>query len=112
MAKTLFKNYSYQLDKNERKILSTFCRTILKQMASDERFFADLKSFNSIIDKLNDGNDEIKLTKDEKTKLVFRLKENVDYMKKRANKGFFIKRWFYKSAYSQYDNLLNNHFID
>ena len=112
MAKPLFKNYIYQLDKNERKILSTFCRTMLKQMATDERFFSDLKSFNSIIDKLNEGNDEIKLTKDEKTKLVFRLKENVDHMKKQASKGFFIRRWFYKSAYSQYDNLLQNHFID
>ncbi|MFA7227960.1 MAG: hypothetical protein WC061_02910 [Melioribacteraceae bacterium] len=112
MAKPLFKNYSYQLDQNERKILTTFCKTILKQMTSDERFFADLKSFNSVIDKLNAGTDEIKLTKDEKTKLVFRLKENVDHMKKQAGKGFFLKRWFYKSAYSQYDKLLQNHFTD
>jgi hypothetical protein len=112
MAKPLFKNYSFQLDKNERKILTTFCKTMLKQMTADERFYADLKSFNSIIDKLNEGSDEIKLTKDEKTKLVFRLKENVDHMKKQASKGFFIRRWFYKSAYSQYDKLLQNHFID
>ncbi len=112
MAKPLFKNYAYTLDKNERKILTTFCKTMLKQMAADERFFADIKSFNSVIDKLNEGNDEIKFTKDEKTKLVFRLKENVDHMKKQAAKGFFLKRWFYKSAYSQYDNLLQKHFID
>jgi hypothetical protein len=112
MAKPLFKNYTYELDKNERKILTTFCKTILKQMTSDERFFADLKSFNSIIEKLNSETDEIKLTKDEKTKLVFRLKENVDHMKKQSAKGFFLKRWFYKSAYSQYDKLLQNHFTD
>jgi hypothetical protein len=112
MAKPFFKNYSFTLDKNERKILSTFCKTMLKQMGSDERFYADIKSFNSIIDKLNEGNDEIKLTKDEKTKLVFRLKENVDHMKKQAAKAFFLTRWFYKSAYSQYDNLLQNYFMD
>jgi hypothetical protein len=112
MAKPLFKNYAYTLDKNERNILTTFCKTMLKQMEADERFYADIKSFNSIIDKLNEGNDEIKLTKDEKTKLVFRLKENVDHMKKQAEKGFFLKRWFYKSAYSQYDKLLQNYFMD
>lgn len=112
MAKSLFKNYTFQLDKNERKVLSTFCKTMLKQMETDERFFGDMKSFNSIIDKIHEGNDEIKLTKDEKTKLVFRLKENVDHMKKQASKGFFIRRWFYKSAYSQYDKLLKNHFTD
>jgi hypothetical protein len=112
MAKPLFKNYAYQLDSNEKKVLTTFCKTMLKQMTSDERFFSDVKSFNSIIDKLNEGSDEVKFTKDEKTKLVFRLKENVDHMKKQASKGFFLKRWFYKSAYTQYDNILKNHFTE
>jgi hypothetical protein len=112
MAKPLFKNYTYQFDKNERKILLTFCKTITKQMAADEKFYTDVKSFNSIIDKLNDPNDEVKFTKDEKTKLVFRLKENIEHMKKQINKGFFIKRWFIKSIYNQYNNLLENHFKD
>jgi hypothetical protein len=112
MAKPLFKNYTYQLDSNERKVLSTFCKTMIKQMAADERFFPDIKSFNSILDKLNEDNDELKFTKDEKTKLVFRLKENVDHMKKQASKGFFLKRWFYKSAYVQYDKLLQEHFTE
>jgi len=113
MAKSLFKNYSYQFDKNEKKILVTFCKTMLKQMNSDERFYTDIRSFNSIIDKLNDSSaEEIKLTKDEKTKLVFRLKENVDHMKKQVSKGFFLKRWLYKSAFAQYENLLINHFTD
>jgi hypothetical protein len=112
MAKSLFKNYTYQFDKNERKILLTFCKTIMKQMAADEKFFMDVKTFNSIIDKLNDPNDEVKFTKDEKTKLVFRLKENVTHMSKQINKGFFIKRWFYKSVYNQYNNMLENHFKD
>ncbi len=112
MAKPLFKNYSFTFDKNERKILLTFCKSIMKQMASEEKFFADVKSFNSIIDKLNDPTDEVKLTKDEKTKLVFRLKENVEHMGKEVKKGFFIKRWFYKSILNQYKSLLENHFND
>jgi len=112
MAKPLFKNYVYELDKNEKKILTTFCKTMLKQMTTDERFFADIKSFNSIIEKINEASAEVKFTKDEKTKLVFRLKENVEHMKKLSSKGFFLKRWFYKSAYSQYNKLLQTHFND
>jgi DNA-binding MltR family transcriptional regulator len=84
----------------------------MKQMTADEKFFADIKSFTSIIDKLNDPNDEIKFTKDEKTKLTFRLKENVDHMRKQVKKGFFIKRWFYKSILNQYNSILENHFKD
>jgi len=113
MTKFRLNNYSYQFDKNEKKILITFCKTMLKQMSTDERFYTDIRSFKSIIDKLNDpSNEEIKLTKDEKTKVVFRLKENVDHMKKQVNKGFFLKRWLYKSAFGQYENLLKNHFTD
>jgi hypothetical protein len=63
-------------------------------MSADERFYTDLRTFNSIIDKINDPTDEIKLTKDEKTKLVFRIKENVDHMKKQITKGFFLNDGF------------------
>lgn len=112
MAKPLFKNYSYQFDKNERKVLTTFCKTLLKQISGDEKFYAEVRSFNSILEKLNDVSDEVKLTKDEKTRLVFNLKNNIGQMKKQASKGFFLTRWFYKSAYTQYSNLLENHFSD
>lgn len=112
MAKPLFKNYSFQFTSNEKKILLQFCKTLQKQMSADERFYTDLRSFNSIIEKLNDPSDEIKLTKDEKTKLVFRLKENINHMKKKISKGFFLTRWFYKSVYNQYNNLFENHFTN
>ena len=110
MAKPLFKNYSYQFDKNERKLLVNFCKSIIKQMSGDERFYNDLRTFNSIIEKLNDPSEEIKLTKDEKTKLVFRLKENADHLGKQLKNAWFIKRWLYKSVFVQYDSLLQNHF--
>ncbi len=111
MAKPLFKNYSYTFDKNERKLLQNFSKSILKQMSTDDKFYQDVRSFTTIKEKLSvDG--EIKLTKEEKTKLVFRLKENTENMKKEMNKGFFIRRWIYKSAYKQYKNILSTHFSD
>lgn len=112
MAKPLFKNYTYTFDKNEKKLLLNFCKSMLKQMMGDEKFFQDIRSINSLIEKLNSGEPEVKLTKEEKTKLVFRMKENAENMKKEMKKGFFIRRWIYKSAYNQFNNLLNNHFID
>ncbi len=112
MAKPLFKNYNYQFDKNEKKILVTFCKSLLKQTASDEKFYAEVRSFNAIIDKLNTSFKDIKFTKDEKTKLVFNLNNNVAELKKRASKSFFITRWFYKSAYKQYESILQKHFTN
>lgn len=110
MAKSLFKNYSFSFDKNEKKILINFCKTILKQMESDDRFYNDIRSFKSIMDKLNSSEEEIKLTKDERTKLVLHLNENVKHMQKQIQKSGFIKRWLYKSAYNQYNLLLQTHF--
>ncbi len=112
MAKPLFKNYSFSFNKNEKKLLLNFCKTLLKQMSTDEKFYTDLRSFNSIVDKLNSSDEEIKFTKEEKTKLAFRLKENIDHTKKLMSKGFFIKRWLYKSVHAQYKNLLETHFTD
>ncbi|MEW6702684.1 MAG: hypothetical protein AB1298_08180 [Bacteroidota bacterium] len=112
MAKSLFKNYTYQFDSNEKKVLTTFCKTILKQMAADERFYQDVRSFNSIVDKLNGNANEVKFTKEEKTKLIFNLNNNISELKKRAGKGFFFIRWFYKSAYKQYNNILQKHFTN
>jgi len=110
MAKQLFKNYSFQFDKNEKKILLSFCKSLMKQMSSDERFFNDVKSFNSIIEKLNTNDEEIKFTKDERTKLVARLKENKDHLHKELKKAGFIRRWLLKSVYAQYSSLIENHF--
>lgn len=112
MAKPLFKNYTYEFDKNDKKFLLSFCKTILKQISADEKFFSDVRSFNSIVDKLNTPEYEIKFTKEEKTKLVFRLKENVDHLENQIKKSGFLKRWLYKSAYKQYNSLLEKYFND
>ncbi|MEG8946848.1 hypothetical protein [Rosettibacter firmus] len=112
MAKQLFKNYTYHFNKNEKKLLETFCKTLLKQISGDEKFYGDIRAFNSILDKLSESTEEIKFTKEEKTKLVFRLKENVEHLEKQIKKSGFIKRWLLKSVYTQYKNLLENHFTD
>lgn len=110
MAKPLFKNYTFEFDKNEKKFLLSFCKTILKQISADDKFYADVRSFNSIVDKLNTPDYEIKFTKEEKTKLGFRLKENVDHLEKQIKSSGFLKRWLYRSAYNQYKVLLDKYF--
>lgn len=110
--KKLFSNYNFDFDKNERKLLKTFCGQVLKQVSGDSKFFAEEKAFNSIINKLNSADETIKLTKDEKIRLTHQLKQNVDFIKKQMNKGWLFKKWLYKSLYNQYNNLLEKHFRD
>ncbi|MBU2494470.1 MAG: hypothetical protein KJ571_17740 [Bacteroidetes bacterium] len=110
MKRQLFKNYSYQFDKNERKLITTFCKQVVGQMNGDERFYGDIRAYNSIIEKLNSGAEEVKLTKEEKTKLVLQLKENIKHIRKTMEKSWFIKRWLYKSMLGQYINILSTHF--
>ncbi len=43
--KKLFSNYNFEFDKNERKLLKTFCGQVLKQVSGDSKFFAEEKSF-------------------------------------------------------------------
>lgn len=111
MAKPLFKNYSFEFDKNEKKILLNFCKQALKQVTGDPKFANEQRVFNSLSDKLSaDG--IVKLTKDEKTKLTLQLKENLKHLQVHMKKGFFIKRWLFKSMYNQYNNLYVKHFED
>ncbi len=110
MKKKLFKNYSFEFDKNEIKVLSSFCKQVINQMQGDEKFQPDIRVFNSIIEKLSNSLDEIKLTKDEKTKLVLQLKENVKYIQTQIKKSWIFKKWLYRSMYNQYNNILITHF--
>lgn len=112
MAKKLFKNYNYSFDSNERKLLSTFCKQILNQVSSDDKLYREAKVFQSISDKLKEGNEEIKLTKDESTKLSLYLKENSKNIEKQIDKSWFIKKWLLKSMHKQYTSILVNHFSD
>ena len=108
--KKLFQNYKYEFTKNEKKLLGSFCKQSLKQMGGDNQYFAETKAFNSILTKINSGDETIKLTKDEKTRLTFQMQQNVDHIQKQMNNSWFIKKWIMSSLYNQYNNLLNTHF--
>ena len=110
--KKLFTNYNFEFEKNEKKLLTTFCKQALKQMGSDNKYFAEVKAFNSILEKLNGNQNPVKLTKDEKIRLSQQIKQNMDYIGKQASKGFFLKRWLMKSLHKQYQSLYENHFKD
>ena len=110
--KKLFTNYNFEFDKNEKKLLTTFCKQTLKQIEGDNKFFAETRAFNSIIDKLNSNAETIKFTKDERTRLLHQLEENTKFLKSQVKKSWFLKKWLYKSMLNQYENILNVHFKD
>ena len=112
MKKKLFQNYNFEFDKNEKKLLSSFCKQALKQFSTDDKFFNDARAFNSIVEKLQSNSGEIKFTKDEKTRLALHLRQNMDYIGKQAVKSWFLKKWLMKSLHKQYSSLITNHFTD
>lgn len=110
--KTLFKNYNFSFDKNDAKIISTFCKQAIKQMSADERFIPDIKAYQSIIKKIEEDFSNVKLTKDEKFRLVKQLQENIKHYKKEISKSWFLKKWLYKSMLKQYELILSKYFED
>ena len=108
--KKLFTNYNFDFDKNERKLISSFCKQALRQLGDDSQHYGEIKAFNSVIEKLNTDSETVKLTKDEKIRLSNNLKQNMDYIKKQMDKSWFIKKWLMKSLYNQYSSLYQNHF--
>ncbi|MGB5287456.1 MAG: hypothetical protein WBN42_03130 [Ignavibacteriaceae bacterium] len=108
--KKLFANYNFEFDKNEKKLISTFCKQALKQLGNDNQHFGEIKAFNSVIEKINSDTETVKLTKDEKIRLSNNLKQNIDYIKKQMDKSWFLKKWLMKSLYNQYSSLYQNHF--
>ncbi len=108
--KKLFTNYNFDFEKNEKKLLSTFCKQTLKQVQGDNKFFAEEKAFNSILAKLNGNEETVKFTRDERTRLKFQLERNVDFIGKEMKKSWFIKRWLYKSMLKQYENIIEKYF--
>ncbi|MEE9431609.1 MAG: hypothetical protein V3V16_11240 [Melioribacteraceae bacterium] len=106
MKRKLFKNYEFEFDTNQKKVLTSFAKQSSKQMATDDRLVKEVRLFDSIIEKLETSEDKIKFTKDEKTKLVFQLKENIKHLQKTMDKSWWIKKWFYKSMLGQYVSIL------
>lgn len=110
MKKQLFTNYNFEFDKNEKKIIQSFSKQVLKQVQGNSKFFGEEKAFNSILGKINSGDEKIKFTKDEKIRFTNQLKQNIDYIKKEMSKSWFLKKWLMKSLINQYTNLYEKHF--
>lgn len=108
--KKLFTNYNFEFNKNEKKLLSSFCKQALKQMGNDNQYFGEVKAFNSILEKLNSNSDSVKLTKDEKIRITNNIKQNIEHLKKEMNKSWFLKKWLMKSLHKQYTDIYDNHF--
>ena len=108
--KKLFANYNFEFNKNEKKLISSFCKQALKQMTDENQYFGEVKAFNSILEKLNRDSETIKLTKDEKIRLTNNIKQNVEYLKKEMGKSWFIKKWLMRSLYNQYADIYEKHF--
>lgn len=104
--KKLFKNYEFEFDNNQKKIITTFSKQAIKQMETDDRFIRDVNIFKSIIDKFNSTNEIVKLTKEEKTRLTFQLKENTKHLENKVKSSWFITKWFYKNMLKQYNSIL------
>ena len=68
--KKLFTNYNFEFNKNEKKLITSFCKQAMKQMGNDNQYFGETKAFNSILEKLNENSESVKLTKDEKIRLT------------------------------------------
>lgn len=108
--KKLFTNYNFEFNKNEKKLITSFCKQALKQMTNENQYFGEVKAFNSILEKLNENSETVKLTKDEKIRLTNNIKQNVDYLKKEMGKSWFIKKWLMRSLYNQYTDIYEKHF--
>lgn len=106
MKRKLFQKYEYEFDKNERKILSSFSKQVIKQMESDDKFARELRVFHSVQGKLEESQEKIKFTKEEKTKLSLQLSENVKYLEKKVEKSWWLMKWFYKNMLNQYQGIL------
>ena len=108
--KKLFTNYNFEFDKNEKKLIASFCKQSLKQIEGDNRYFQEERALRSIIDKLDTGDNVVKLTRDERTRLKFQLEQNIKFLKQQIAKSWFIKKWLYRSMLKQYDAIIENHF--
>ncbi len=107
MKKKLFKTYEFELDKNQSKVITSFAKQAIKQMESDDRLVKEVRIFNSIVDKLSTSPERVKFTKEEKTRLVFQLRENTKHLKKKVDNSWFLTKWFYRNMYNQYENIID-----
>ncbi len=107
-----FKNYNFEFDKNETRMLTSLCKQVIKQVQSNRDYYRIEKAFTAVLEKLNSGEDIVKLTRDEYTQIALHLKENVKFFNDKIKKSWIFKKWMYKSLLLQYQTILKTHFSD
>lgn len=105
-----FRNYNFEFDKNEKRIITAFCKQVIKQVQGNKDYYPIEKAFSSILQKIGEEVESVKLTKDEFFKMKDQLNENTRYLKEQIKKSWFIKRWILKPLLAQYSALYENHF--
>jgi len=110
--KKVLRNYNFDFDKNERRIINAFCKQVLKQVGGNSDHFRTERAFTAIMDKLTKSDETVKFTKEEFIHISEQLKSNIRYLNEQVKKVWFFKKWIYKSLISQYTLLYDNHFKD
>lgn len=108
--KQLFRNYNFNFNSSEKKLLSTLVKQILRQIEGDNRYIGEIRIYQSLYDKLQSEQTTIRLTKEESKRLELQLSENAKLLKEKLNKTLFFLRWLYKPLFKQYQIILKNHF--
>lgn len=108
--KPLFKNYNFDFDSSEKKLLQTMVKQILRQIEGDNRYISEVRIYQSLSEKLASSQSPIKLTKEEIKRLELQLTENSKMLKEKIRKSIFFMKWIYKPLLKQYESILNKHF--
>ncbi len=61
--KPLFKNYNFDFDTSEKKLLQTMVKQILRQIEGDNRYISEIRIYQSLSEKLASSQSPIRLTK-------------------------------------------------
>ena len=100
-----FRNYNFEFDKNEKKFLVSLCNKVVKEVQGKKDYYKIERAFAGMLEKLNSGEDTVKLTKDEYIQMSMNLRENVKFMNNKMKNTWFLMRWIYKSMVMQYSNI-------
>lgn len=107
-----FRNYNFEFDKNEIRMLTTLSKQVLKQVEGKKDYYRIERAFAGILEKLNSGEDVVRLTKDEYTQIALHLRENIKFFAEKIKKSWFFMKWFYKPLMTQYQTIYDTHFKD
>ena len=107
-----FRNYNFEFDKNEKKILVSLCKKVVKEVQGKKDYYRIERAFTGMLEKLNSGEEPVRLTKDEYIQMSMNLRENVKFMNDKMKNTWFLMRWIYKSMVMQYSNIYEKYFSD